>query len=230
MTARVVTFSLQIGSGGFEVARAAAQRLNYQYYDSEITSRVAAQVGASPAEVAAALERVPSLVIRIVERLSRIDAEIELTEPSPAALTSSLANLSQDNYRTLVHHLIEELAARGEAVIVGHASQVTLRDKPGTFKVLIYGSVPKRAKRVAEEAGLDEDKARAIVEESDRDRANFFDRIHHIDWLSPKLYDFCLNTDDISLETATDLIVATAQSLPGFLAEPHEPSAEVPTG
>src|SRR5688500_16714265 len=62
MTAPVVTFSIQIGSDGYTIARTVAQRLGYRYYDWHITS-----AAASAAEGGA--EESPSLVDRMMSRL-----------------------------------------------------------------------------------------------------------------------------------------------------------------
>ena len=51
MTAKTVTFSIEVGSGGFEIARGVAEQLKYRYYDWEIVNEIASKVGAAPDQV-----------------------------------------------------------------------------------------------------------------------------------------------------------------------------------
>ncbi len=224
MTAKAVTFSVAIGSDGFLIARSVAEALKYQYYDSELTSQIAGQVGASPDEVALAVERLPSLAERIINQLAfsgtAAARSLAMAEPSPETLTASLRALSTEHYGLLIEQLVRELAAKGESVIVGHAGQVTLQHESSVLKVLIHGSSQKRAERFAEEHGVPSAEAQATVTRSDRDRANFFRRVHHVDWLNAQLYDLCVNTDSVPLSVATDLVVATANRVRGIAPEP----------
>jgi cytidylate kinase len=223
MTASVVTFSVALGSGGFEVARSVAEALKYEYYYSELTLQIAREVGASPGEVASAVERLPSLAERISTQLA-FSASVAATseamaEPTADSLTASLRALSTDHYHKLIEQLVSQLAERGRAVIVGHASQVTLRDDPGVLKVLIHGSPQRRMKRFAEERGVTLEEAQTTIERSDRDRANFFRRVHHVDWLSARLYDLCVNSDSVPVKVATALIAAAADKINAMVPE-----------
>ena len=60
MGAQAITITLQVGSGGFVIARDLAYKLGFRYYDWEVTSQAAEEAGVS-AEVLASAERVPSL-------------------------------------------------------------------------------------------------------------------------------------------------------------------------
>ena len=83
MAANVVTFTVQLGSGGFAIAHQVADRLGFRYFDWEITSEAAVRAGVSPADVAAS-EHVPSFLERIMRRL--LSASAIGTEESIAAL------------------------------------------------------------------------------------------------------------------------------------------------
>ncbi len=216
MTARVVTFSVQLGSGGFALARALAERLEYRYCDSQVTSQAATEAGVSP-EVIASAERVPSLVERMFERFlatSFYAGEIPETGTAAAViLDSALHNMTSSDYRRLIEQVVEKLAAEGKAVIVGHASQVTLAKQPDVLKVYIHGSPEKRAQRMVAEEGSAPDEAAALIQQLDRDREGFFKRYYHIDWRDADNYDLSLNTDALSHDAALDLLLAAAQGI-----------------
>lgn len=221
VTARTITFAVQIGSGGSAIARTVAETLRFRYYDWEVTSQAAMAAGVSPQAVAAA-ERAPSLLERIMERLLATGAYSEdegLSRLSAATMASAIRTLDSQHYRELIEDAVSELGERGEAVIVGHASQVVLQDESGVLKVLICGSPARRAQRLAEEEGISPDQASAAVRESDQERRGFFKRIYGIELLSASHYDLALNTDHLSTNVVTELILSAARELPGLIQE-----------
>jgi cytidylate kinase len=217
MAASVVALSVQAGSGGYTIAHHVADRLGFRYYDWEITSEAAARAGVTPNDVIAA-ERVPGFVERIMRRLGAVSTvSIEggptFAEPSPAMWNTVIQSLTSDDYRQFIEKVVVELADRGEAVIVGHAAQSTLHDRPGVLKVLLHGSAKKRAARLAAEQATDLDKAAAAVKQSDKDRGELMKRIYHFDWLDAGMYDLTLNTDHLSAEHAADAIARAAEEM-----------------
>jgi cytidylate kinase len=216
MTASVVALSVQNGSGGYAISHHVADLLGFRYYDWEITSEAAVRAGVSPNDVIAA-ERVPGFLERMMRRLgavSTVSLEGSFSEPSPATWGMAVQSLTSDDYRQFIERVVAELAERGEAVIVGHAAQFSLRGTPGVLRVLIHGSPSIRAERVAEEQGIDLEKAREVVKTSDKDRAEFLKRVYHFDWLDSGMYDLSLNTDHLSVDFAAETIIAAARDYP----------------
>lgn len=213
MTASVVTFSNQIGANGSAIARAVAEKLRYRYYDWEVISQAAAAAGVSPEVMAVATsERPPNLLERMMRRLAAVASEEADETPAPAGPRQSV--LTSDDYRQFIEQVVRELGRQGDAVIVGHAGQAVLRDVPGVVRVLIIGSPAIRAERVAGNQGISVEQARRTIEGSDQQRADFFKRAYHIDWLDASRYDVALRTDRLSTELARDMIVAVAREVP----------------
>ncbi|HLF77044.1 MAG TPA: cytidylate kinase-like family protein [Dehalococcoidia bacterium] len=218
MPANVVTLSVQTGSGGFTVAHRVADRLGFRYYDWEITSEAAARAGVTPNEVIAA-ERVPGFMERMMRRLGAVstvslEGSPGFSELSPAMYNTALESLTSDDYRQFIERVVLELADRGEAVIVGHAAQHTLRKEPGVLRVLVYGSPTIRAERLAAEQGIDVEKAKATIKQSDKDRGELLKRLYRFDWLDAAMYDLAFNTDNLSLDYATEAITTAAREWP----------------
>jgi cytidylate kinase len=211
MTASVVTFSTQIGTGGSRIARAVAEKLRFRYYDWEVISQAAAEAGVSPEVLAVATsERSPGFLERMMARLAGPSAgEEAATVPAPPR-----ANLlTSDDYRQFIDHVVRELGSRGDAVIVNHSGQAVLRDHPGVLKVLVIGGNKSRARRLAEMRGTTVEDAGRLIEESDRQRADYFKRVYHMDWLNMANYDLALNVDLVSADLATDMVATTARQM-----------------
>jgi cytidylate kinase len=215
MAASTVTFTVQVGSGGFSIARTVAERLGYRYYDWEVTSQAAEMAGVSP-DVVAASERVPGFLERVMRRLSLapvLPADEAAIEPAPSMVVSAVQSLTSDDYRQFVERVVLELANGSEVVIVGHAAQAILRDKPGVFSVLILGDPKVRAERLAVEQKTTLEQAQSAIKQSDRDRDELFRRVYRIGWLDASVYDLCINTDVIDHDVAVDAVVAAVKAM-----------------
>jgi cytidylate kinase len=212
MTASVVTFSTQVGSGGNAISRAVAGRLGYRFYDWEIISQAAQEAGVSPEVLAVATsERRPSFIERVIGRLAGFDAE---DETSTAGVSTAPGLLGSEDYRQFIEHVVKELGHQGEAVIVNRAGQVLLKGVPGVFRVLVYGSPEQRAQRFSANQGRDIDEVRRMLADSDRQRGEYLKRVYHIDWLSSINYDIAINTDRVGHDLAVDMIVTAAREVP----------------
>ena len=216
MTAKTVTFAVQIGSRGFDIARLVAEKLRFRYYDWEVTSRAAAEAGVSPQTVAASEQRSTGLK-RILEKLSAASSFVRdddtLEGPNTATMEAAIRTLTLDDYRVFIEGVVKNLGEEGNAVIVGHASQLVFKDEAGVLKVLICGSSKARAERLMQEEAMSKERALASVQSSDRERINFFKQVYKVDLLDASLYDITLNTDNLSPSAAGDLVVRTAESL-----------------
>lgn len=218
MPANVVALSVQTGSGGFTVAHRVADKLGFRYYDWEITSEAASRAGVPPSDVIAS-ERVPGFLERMMRRLGAVstvslEGSPGFSDPSPALYTTALQSMTSDDYRQFIERVVMELADRGDAVIVGHAAQYTLKDTPGVMRVLIHGSPVFRAERLASEQGVGLEAAKRTIKQSDKDRGELLKSVYHFDWLDAGMYDLSISTDHLSLEYATDVVVNAAREFP----------------
>ena len=218
MPANVLALSVQNGSAGYTIARRVAETLSFRYYDWEITSEAARLAGVPPSDVVAA-ERVPGFFERTMRRLGAISSmTIEgspgFADPAPEVWNTAIQSLTSDDYRQFIEAVVKQLASDGEAVIVGHAAQIILRDTPGVLKGFIHGSLPVRAERHAQEQGISLDEAQKALVQSDKDRRNLMGTIYRIDWADASNYDITLSTDHFSEDWAVETIVSAAREMP----------------
>src|SRR5918998_3594791 len=107
MTADVATLTVQLGSGGFGLARGLADRVDFRYYDWEVTSQAALEAGVAP-DVIASAERVPPLVQRIVERFLASSFYVGDTPeagPSSVMVESAIRGMTSDDYRRIIEQV-----------------------------------------------------------------------------------------------------------------------------
>jgi cytidylate kinase len=210
MPVSVVTISVQQGSDGHRVGQLVSQKLGFPYYDAEIVSQAASIAGVSPETVAAA-ERWPTFIERMLERLALTTVVSEGVLPAPPSTNPSMMMMTSSDYRQIIEQVVVNLAERGDCVIVGHAGQVILKNTPRVFKVLVAGSVNRRAERIAAEQEISSKDALAYIKESDHQRINFFKHVYSVDWLDSSHYDLSINTDDVDVETAVSLVLTSIE-------------------
>lgn len=218
MPANVVSLSVQNGSGGYTIARRVAEALSFRYFDWEVTTEAARLAGVSPSDVLAA-ERVPGFFERTMRRLGAISSMTMeggpgFSDPSPAVWSTAIESLTSEDYRQFIEAVVKQLASDGDAVIVGHAGQYILRDRPGVLKGFIHGSLEVRADRHAREQNIGRDEALNLLKQSDKDRRNLLRTVYHLDWADAANYDITLNTDHLSEDWAVETIVAAAREMP----------------
>ena len=223
MPVKALTFAIQLGSGGFDIARGVAEQLRFRYYDWEITSQAATEAGVTE-ETLAAAETSPSHLDLVMDKL--LATGVYTTDRpvgplSATTLASAIRRLGSKQYRQLIEGVVQRLGEHGEAVIVGHAGQVVLARTTGVAKVLVCGSAETRAERLAAEATLPLNEAVRLVAESDHERENFFRRIYRIELLNAANYDLVLNTDKLDTEGAIDVVLTFTE---GFARRALSPS------
>ncbi len=123
----------------------------------------------------------------------------------------TLTDEAMQAYAAALKTVMEEMAARGNIVIVGRASQISLAHRPDTLHVRIIAPLEVRAARIAERQHISRAAARKQVEASDRNRRSFIKRLFSVNWEDPALYDLTVNTGRIDTENACRIIL---QALP----------------
>ena len=209
MNIRVISISRQVGTAGEEVAQAVSNRLGFRYIDYQVIQDAAQEAGVSPETVSEA-EHSPPLLTRLLEALARNPGmpAVGWADPTPIA-TNPL--FTSSDYRRFVEQVIKATADKGDCVIVGHASQVILRSRFDTVRVLVTGSNAHRARRITTGMGVEEKEALKIIEKTDHERLDYYRRFYDTGWLTPCSYDLCISTDHLKPEQAAELVVRAAE-------------------
>lgn len=207
MACSVVCVSHTTGSGGDEVGKQVAERLGYLYVDEEIVAHAAAQGGLEPRDVADE-ERRRSFARRFIETLAEGGGDAWMLGASVAAATAD--DLSPADIRALIRETIVQTAGRGNVVIVAHAGSYAIEPGPRTLRVFVTASPATRAKRVAAAEGVDETKAARMIKDSDAGRRDYLKRFYSVDDESSTDYDVVVNTDLLSGEQATEIVMRAA--------------------
>jgi Cytidylate kinase-like family len=206
----VVCISATDGAAGEEVAPLVADRLGFRLVDEQIVARAAQEAGVEP-YVVADVEQRKSLVARVLENMPAAGvagAGLALVGPPPVLE----ATPAGDQLRGLIRSTIEEVAHRGDAVIIAHAASLALATEPDALRVLLTASPETRAKRMAAARDCGAKEAEKLVSRGDSNRADYLKRFYGIGSEQPTHYDVLVNTDRLAAEQAAAVIVHAAQA------------------
>jgi hypothetical protein len=207
VTCRVVCISRAAGASGEEVGRAVADRLGFSIADEEVLAQAAAKGGIGEDEVADEEKR-QTLAQRMLEAMAVSGSSAFMFGGVvPAAAPADLRGI---DVRALIREAIEQIAARGDVVIVAHAASYALAAGPELLRVLVTASPETRAARLGESLGLDAAAAARAVKDSDAARRDYLKRFYGVDDESASRYDVVVNTDVLSAEQAADVIAHAA--------------------
>ena len=189
----IITITRQYGSGGHDIGKALADRLNIPFYDKELISLAAKESGVCPQIFENVDERATnSLLYSLSVGLYNYGNGF-----------SSMGDLPvNDRLYILQHKIIKELAEKGPMVVVGRCADYVLKDNSNAVKIFIYADIDSRIKRAVERNDIDPARAKA-----DKNRANYYSFYSGKKWGVGDNYDLCINSTHISTEQAVDIII-----------------------
>jgi len=198
-----VTVSRERGSGGSLVAKQVAERFGFVLFDSEIVDHVARS---------ASVDRM--VVMHMDERSQRSIKE-------GAERVIHRQKFSVQTYMAHLTRTILTIGEKGRAVIVGRGAHLLLPAER-CFRVRVIAPTELRIARLSASAGMERSEAEPAIAETDKQRAQFIqENFGQLD-ANPLLYDLVINTGEIALETAAELVVlaVTAKFPQVFQARP----------
>jgi cytidylate kinase len=204
----VITFSRQIGSGGDEIAQHVSQMLGWAYVDKSLIVEVGRSLGISEQDIVDFCEdtyRVQSFVDKLMQRRA---AKASFDVRGNAQIRKAL---DEEQCLATIQAVINNLASREKAVIVGRGGQAILKHKVGVLHVRIIAPQALRVQRMMKSEGLTEEDALKAIAENDRASSEYLQRFYNIDWDDAANYDIVLNTAKVDLSTAA-LMIASAAS------------------
>ena len=184
----LITISENLGSGGMSIARQVAERLKVVLYDDDRLQKEAVELG-----------------------IRAEDIKIGLDEKAPG-LFDQILGKRPDIYLDFMESLVYEVSRRGDGIVIGHCSQMLLRDFGCALHVRIHSPLATRVRNLSKHQGISSDTADKLIRKSDHERSGFFKYNFHMDLNDSSLYDLIINTDKIGEDTAVQFIVDLAGS------------------
>ena len=183
----LITVSRGIGCGGMIIARLVAEELGLELFDDERLQKEAVGMKLKARDV------------------------IALDKNAPGFFDLMRSNQPYI-YLDYLEALIYEVAKKGEGVIIGHGSQMLLRDFGCALHVRVSANEESRVQNLMKQKGVNEETAQRLIRKSDHEQRGFLRFAFQMDWADPSLYDLVINTEQLGIDTAAQLIIEAARS------------------
>lgn len=189
---RVIVISREHGSGGSEIGKKLAARLNIPYYDKAFVDKAVEDSGLST------------------------DFMQEEEQKFISSLLFSLATGGYHHYgdKSMADQVfiaesdaIREVARQGDCVIVGRCADYILRGECEVFSVFVHAPLNYRVKRIARADGGDSRRVEQAVREKDRARARHYEYYTDCVWGDRNNYHLSINSERFGTDGAVDLIL-----------------------
>jgi cytidylate kinase len=224
----VITVSGNAGSGAIDVGQRVAKMLKLDYMDRDILLESATALGVSMDAMAHRDERTLSFRERLATMLrdflersavagaadpmmgsGGLEVLMATTYSEAAALPPrEVSEFSDARYKEAITTIIDDVANKGDVLIIGRGSQVILEGKPGVLHVCVTAPFEIRVERIAQRDGISIEAAKHQVHDSDKGRIDYHHKYFKVDPTDASLYDLTVNTGHLSSKDAADLIVA----------------------
>ncbi|MCD8076704.1 MAG: cytidylate kinase-like family protein [Lachnospiraceae bacterium] len=195
----VITIGRQYGSGGREIGEKLAERLGYEYYDTQILEKAADEAHLTEA-----------ILKRYDEKLK--DGWLN---------TSIWASGNTD-----IHHLpvplkaaigqfeaIRKIGRKGAAVIVGRCADYVLKEQKNVFSVFIHADMKQRAVRVAKRNNMKESDARKRIRSIDKERASYYNYYTEKEWGACASYNLSIDSGVFGIDGTVEIIENCLRSM-----------------
>ena len=230
----VIAIGGPTGGGGMLLGPVVAQRIGADYVDRLILTNAARHVGATVEALhqreerpLTRGERFSRMLQRTLERSATTgtDADPYFGPGAMAVLTQEFEDLPQptitssheledEKYIAAIRNVMTDLANAGNVVIVGRGSSAILRDFPQVLRVGVVALLEDRIMRTMERERLEREQAEKTVAARDKARGNYFKAYFRIDSPDdPSLYHLVINTSDVNLEHAAQVVVRASEAL-----------------
>jgi cytidylate kinase len=201
MIKTTITISRQMGSGGSYIGQVIAKRLGLKYVDREVLHLAAKEFGYDEETIVARSERVTSFWERVLGGLSFGGPDAHYHPPP-------LGNFSDRELFEKQTQILKRIAGQEDCVVVGWAGVFLLPRHRGMFSAFCHAPKSFRVKRLMSiYKGLTEEKARALIAESDRTRELYFEEMTRHDWMCARNYNLSIDTSLQPLDDIAELII-----------------------
>ena len=197
----VITIGRQFGSGGREIGRILANKLNIPYYDKELLAAAAKSSGVKTDFFEASDERSPNLFAS--SNLWSFNLGYHIGN-----FFSAGVSFSDDKLYQAQSEAIKDFAKESSCVIVGRSADYVLREFPRLISIFIHADEDACVKRILSRGDCkSETQALEIIEKKNKLRSNYYNFYTDKKWGDAASYDLCIDSSKLTAEQVADIIV-----------------------
>lgn len=199
MANKIYTIGREFGSGGREVGEKLAQKLGIKLYDKELLQQAAKDSGFCE-EIFENHDEKPTnsfLYSLVMDTYSVSGYSAAPFLDMPLNHKVFLAQFET----------IKKIAEKESCVIVGRCADYALSDNPDCINVFIHADLDVRIKNVSKNLNITENKARDIINKTDKQRASYYNYYTSKKWGDSKSYNLSLDAGKLGIDNCVEIIL-----------------------
>lgn len=191
----VITIGRQMGSGGRELGRLLAERLDAEFFDKKLLLEAARESGLIPELMERDDERGPGLFSGAMGFTMSL-----ISHPSFSAMGNDSVYRAQSE-------VIRRLGQEKNCIIVGRTADYVLRDHPRCINIFVSAPEDECVKRLLSRGDKQtEAEARAMVRKVNKLRASYYNFYTDRQWGMASTYDLTVNSALMPMEELADFV------------------------
>lgn len=192
----VITIGRQMGSGGRELGRLLAERLDAEFFDKKLLLEAARESGLIPELMERDDERGPGLFSGAMGFTMGL-----ISHPSFSA------GIGNDAVYRAQSEVIRRLGREKNCIIVGRTADYVLRDHPCCINIFVSAPEEECVKRLLGRGDKQtEADARAMVRKVNKLRASYYNFYTDRQWGMASTYDLTINSALMPMEELADFV------------------------
>ena len=199
MANKIYTIGREFGSGGREVGEKLAAKLGIKLYDKELLQQAAKDSGFCE-EIFENHDEKPTnsfLYSLVMDTYSVSGYSAAPFLDMPLNHKVFLAQFEP----------IKKIAEKESCVIVGRCADYALSDNPDCINVFIHADLDVRIKNVSRNLNITENKARDIINKTDKQRASYYNYYTSKKWGDSKSYNLSLDAGKLGTDNCVEMIL-----------------------
>lgn len=199
MANKIYTIGREFGSGGREVGEKLAAKLGIKLYDKELLQQAAKDSGFCE-EIFENHDEKPTnsfLYSLVMDTYSVSGYSAAPFLDMPLNHKVFLAQFET----------IKKIAEKESCVIVGRCADYALSDNPDCINVFIHADLVVRIKNVSRNLNITENKARDIINKTDKQRASYYNYYTSKKWGDSKSYNLSLDAGKLGTDNCVEMIL-----------------------
>ena len=199
MANKIYTIGREFGSGGREVGEKLAAKLGIKLYDKELLQQAAKDSGFCE-EIFENHDEKPTnsfLYSLVMDTYSVSGYSAAPFLDMPLNHKVFLAQFET----------IKKIAEKESCVIVGRCADYALSDDPDCINIFIHADLDVRIKNVSRNLNITENKARDIINKTDKQRASYYNYYTSKKWGDSKSYNLSLDAGKLGTDNCVEMIL-----------------------
>ena len=199
MSNKIYTIGREFGSGGKAVGEKLAERLGIKLYDKELLQQAAKDSGFCE-EIFENHDEKPTnsfLYSLVMDTYSVSGYSAAPFLDMPLNHKVFLAQFET----------IKKIAETESCVIVGRCADYALADNPDCINIFIHADMDIRVRNICKSLNVTENKAREIINKTDKQRASYYNYYTSKKWGDSKSYNLSLDAGKLGIDNCVEMIL-----------------------